>query len=107
MRTMSKNIVATSLTALLIGLTATTSDAAFVGHGRTGGAWHGGGWHGGRHGGGWGPGVGLGIAGGLATGAIVGSLAAPYAYGGCYQQYQPVYDAAGAYIGSQLVNVCY
>ena len=63
---------------------------------------------------GWGPGVGLGVIGGLATGAIIGSaLASPYygygygyGYGGCYR-YQPVYNAAGAYIGHRLVDVCY
>jgi hypothetical protein len=43
-----------------------------------------------------------GIIGGLATGAIIGSLATPYvySYGGCYQ-YQPVYSAAGVYLGNQ------
>jgi hypothetical protein len=107
---------------LLFGATATTSDAAYF-HG--GGGWHGGGWHGGGwrggyggwrgggwHGGGWGNNGWAWGLGGLAAGAIIGSaLASPYygygyGYGGCYQ-YQPVYNAAGVYIGNQLVNVCY
>jgi hypothetical protein len=111
MRPALTKVVAASLAALLVGATATTSEAAFRMGGRGwhgGGAWHGGGW-GGRGGwhGGWGPGV----VGGLAAGAIIGgALAAPYAYGygydGCYQ-YQPIYGPDGAYLGRQLVNVCY
>jgi hypothetical protein len=97
MRTTSKTAVAASLAALLLGLTATASNAD--------GRWSGGGWHHGWHGGGWGPAVGLGIAGGLATGAIIGSMTPPYAYNGCYQS-QPIYDAYGNYVGNQTVNVC-
>ncbi|HZZ62892.1 MAG TPA: hypothetical protein VFE63_17305 [Roseiarcus sp.] len=112
MRPTLTKVIAASLAALLVGATATTSEAAFAP--RMGGGWHGGGWHGGgwrgggwgwRGGGGWGPGV----IGGLAAGAIIGgALAAPYAYGygGCYR-YQPVYGPDGAYLGNQLVNVCY
>ena len=114
MLSLTKGVVATSLAALLAGATIAGADAAPLVHG--GGGWHGGGagWHGGapgwrgggwRGGGGgwWGPAA----VGGLAAGAIVGAMAAPYAYNnGCYQ-YQPIYDASGAYLGSQLVNVCY
>ena len=106
---LSKSLFCRNDAALLLGASATTSDAAFVPHGRIGG-WHGGGcWHGGGwHGRGFGPGAAAGIIGGLATGAIIGSLAAPYAYGygGCYQ-YRPVYSPSGVYLGNQLVNVCY
>ena len=104
-------VVAASVAALLVGATATTSDAAFAprfGRGGFHGGWHGGGWRGGGWHGGWG-GWGPGIVGGLAAGAIIGgALAAPYAYGygGCYQ-YQPIYSPNGVYLGSQLVNVCY
>jgi hypothetical protein len=113
MRSALTKVVAVSLSALLVGATATTSEAAFAprmaawhGGGWHGGGWHGGGWHGGWHGYGWGPALGLGILGG----AIAGSLAAPYAYGygygGCYQD-RPVYSPAGIFLGNQLVNVCY
>ncbi len=90
MRPALTKVVAASLAALLVGASATTSEAAFrfggggfQGGGACGGfgGWHGGGWGwrgGGWYGGGWGPGV----WGGLAAGAIIGSaLAAPYAYG--------------------------
>jgi len=105
MRPALTKVLAASLAALLVGASATTSEAAFAQR-MGGGAWHGGGWHGGGwHGGGWGPG----FVGGLAAGAILGgALAAPsyaHGYGGCYQ-YQPIYNPTGAYIGSQLVNVC-
>jgi hypothetical protein len=117
MRPATTKVIAASLAALLVGATATTSEAAFAprtGGGWHGGGWHGGGWHGGWHGGGWGwhrgwGGWGPGVIGGLAAGAIIGgALAAPYAYGygGCYQ-YQPIYGPGGAYLGNQLVNVCY
>ncbi len=113
MRPALTKVVAASLAALLVGATATTSEAAFAP--RFGGGWHGGGW--GWHGGGWhrgwgGWGWGPGIVGGLAAGALLGSLAAPYGYGygygygGCYQ-YRPVYSPNGVYLGRQLVNVCY
>ena len=119
MRPATTKVIAASLAALLVGATATTSEAAFaprMGGGWHGGGWHGGGWHGGWRGGGWGwrgggwgGGWGPGVIGGLAAGAIIGgALAAPYAYGygGCYQ-YQPIYGPGGAYLGNQLVNACY
>jgi hypothetical protein len=81
--TTSKTAVAASLAALLLGLTATASNADLW---WGGGGWHHG-WHYGWHGGGWGPAIGS------------------YAYSRCYQS-RPIYDAYGNYVGNQTVNVC-
>jgi hypothetical protein len=66
-------------------------------------------------GGGWGPAPGAvaaGVIGGMALGAAAASAAnAPYAapapaYGGCWLERRPVYDAYGNYIGRRRVQVC-
>lgn len=92
----------TSIAALTVGLALSASPADAGGF-RMGG-FHGGfgGFHGGFHGGGfhrvgwgwrghrWGPGIGFGV---IAAGTACIS-------------YQPIYDDAGNYLGSNPVNVC-
>ena len=111
MRALIKAVAATSIAALLTGVSASASFALPHGACRRsgavggwhGGGWHGGGWHrgGGWHGGGWGPAVGLGIIGGLAAGALAGSY-----YNNSCIRYEPAYDPYGNYVGSQAVNIC-
>ena len=132
----SKGAVA-AFAALTLGLAVATTATPVAAQARYhGGGYHGGGWHGGAyrggggygrgyHGGGgywrggrwygggygWGAPVAAGVIGGLALGALAGS-AYPYgayapAYGGCYLQNQPAYDAWGNFVGYQPVRVCY
>jgi hypothetical protein len=89
-----KTSIAASVAALTVGLalSASPADAHGIRMGGFGGfhggfsGFHGGGW--GWHRYGWGPAVGVGFVG---TSCIV---------------YQPIYDDAGNYLGSNPVNVC-
>ncbi|MGO4872995.1 MAG: hypothetical protein ACLPGW_20740 [Roseiarcus sp.] len=109
MRKFTKSAIVAPLAALVLGLgvVATASPAAAMGHmairPHVGGFSHGGVV---PHGG-FGRGAGLGLLGGLAAGAVIGSAGYPY-YGdggGCYQ-YRPVYDQWGNYLGWHLVDIC-